>query len=343
VGQGSNASIDSATAVGQGSNAGATGSTVVGQAAKVQTTSDRAVALGFQTSVGTGATDAIAIGTKGAANNIGDNAKNSIAIGNTATVSPNATNAIAIGTGAKATANGAVAIGRNAIASDPGTATGDSSVATGIDASAYGFKASATGNTSTAVGTNSSTTQTNASAFGANAQATGLNSTAIGAGAIATAPNQMTFGTANSFYTLPGLATGGTFAGASKQTGSISANTIQFVTVDQNGNLGTSKAVFDTTEIERGLNALGQQVQSVGALSAALSAIPNTLPSDSNGGCGFGTGVYGNALAGAVGCVARLSQTTYINVAGSFTSAPPSSNYSSTASFMGRIGIFFQF
>ncbi|MEB3338005.1 MAG: YadA-like family protein, partial [Leptolyngbyaceae bacterium] len=173
-------------------------------------------------------------------------------------------------------------------------------------------------------------------AFGINAQATGAGSTAIGNGAIATGANQMTFGTSTSYYTLPGLASNGTFIGRTNQV----AGETRFVTVDTQGNLGTAN--FDPDAITRGLVTLGEQIESVGALSAAMSAIPNLVAAGERGGCGIGTGVYGGAFAGAFGCVTRVNGSVSINAAGAFTSTP-SSQYSSGSSFMGRVGVFFQF
>jgi hypothetical protein len=151
----------------------------------------------------------------------------------------------------------------------------------------------------------------------------------------------MAFGTPASYYTLPGLASSGQFIGSANQSGDT-----RYVTVDQSGNLGTAPGFFDPAtiqKVENGLVTLGQQIQSVGALAAALSSIPNTLSTGSNSGCGIGTGVYGSALAGAFGCVTRINKSITFNAAASFTSAPASSSYSSSSSFMGRIGFFFQF
>ena len=158
----------------------------------------------------------------------------------------------------------------------------------------------------------------------------------------------MTFGTNSSFYTLPGLAPNGAFVGSNGQTGTVADSTkVQYVTVDSTGRLGTSSSVVGLDPrvpgIEDGLRALGQQIQTVGALSAALSALPTTLPADSNGGCGIGTGVYGSAWAGAVGCTGRFSESVTFNLGGAFSSAPASTQYSSAPNFMARFGIFFQF
>jgi hypothetical protein len=115
------------------------------------------------------------------------------------------------------------------------------------------------------------------------------------------------------------------------------------VTVDQTGNLGTSS--YDAnlpSNLQTGLVQLGQQLESVGALAAALTAIPNTLPPGVNSGCGIGSGVYGSAWAGSFGCVARLNHSITFNAGGSFASVT-SSSYSNPPGFMGRFGFFFQF
>ena len=195
------------------------------------------------------------------------------------------------------------------------------------NASAYGNNASAGGMNSTAIGSNT--------------VASGSVSTAIGSGAIATGPHQITFGTPASYYTLPGLASSGEFVGTANQTGET-----RIVTVDQSGNLGTAPVSFNSAtvdQLEQGLVSLGQQMESVGALAAALSSIPNTVALDSNGGCGVGAGIYGSSWAGALGCVTRITQAITFNAAASITSAAASSSYSSISSVMGRLGFFFQF
>ncbi|MFM7366798.1 MAG: YadA-like family protein, partial [Sphaerospermopsis kisseleviana] len=139
---------------------------------------------------------------------------------------------------------------------------------------------------------------------------------------------------------LPGLASPGSEAKFVGDRYQNQNGDRRYVTVDDSGNLGTAK--FDPSVIEKGLYELGKQIESVGALASALSAIPNTLPLGVNNGCGVGTGVYGGAWAGALGCVTRVNRTITLNAGAAFTSAT-SSIYSNSSSFMGRLGLFFQF
>ena len=79
----------------------------------------------------------------------------------------------------------------------------------------------------------------------------------------------------------------------------------RFVTADSNGTLSTSN--YTINDYETALKKVDDAVSSVGALAAAMSAIPNVTTGDNVYGCGIGTGVFGSAWVGAAGCSAKLN------------------------------------
>ncbi|MFM2174914.1 MAG: hypothetical protein RLZZ54_2841 [Cyanobacteriota bacterium] len=199
---------------------------------------------------------------------------------------------------------------------------------------------------------------------------------ALGSGATVTRANQIVVGTASNSYTLPGLASGGSFVGTTNQSGEI-----QFVTVDSTGNLGTNN--FSPTAInnsissindnistlnssltatnsrlssaekritnvenrldtaESSLKTMNSQIENVGALAAALSSIPNLTSDNKTYGCGIGTGGYGSGWAGAAGCTGKVGSNVWLNGAIAFTGAN-STPWGSTSSVAGRVGVFLQ-
>mgnify|MGYP003343843056 FL=1 len=153
-----------------------------------------------------------------------------------------------------------------------------------------------------------------------------------------------------------GLAPAGNFVGSTRQNG----GELRLTTVDNEGNLGTTDFSVNTltqtlanvngsmramnqslARINNALETVNQQIMNVGALSAALSSIPNLTTADQNYGCGIGTGVYGSGLAGSAGCVARVSERVWVNAAIAVTRYNDS-GYGSTPSLAGRFGVFFQ-
>lgn len=138
---------------------------------------------------------------------------------------------------------------------------------------------------------------------------------------------QITIGAANgsSVVTIPGLATGGED---------------RFLTVNSNGTLGTSR--YSINDYTSALRAVDNQVGSVGAMAAALTAIPAITTDGKTVACGVGTGAFGSSWAGAVGCVGKVASSVWVNGALSFTPSV-STEFGSTASVGGRLGLFFQF
>jgi len=139
--------------------------------------------------------------------------------------------------------------------------------------------------------------------------------------------SQITLGAANgsSTVTVPGLATGGK---------------TKFVTANGNGTLATSK--YSVNDYESALRSVDNAISSVGAMAAALSSVPNLTTNDNQYGCGAGTGVFGSAWAGAVGCVAKVGDKVWVNLAGSYTPAVDT-KFGSTPTVAGRFGVFYQF
>ena len=61
-----------------------------------------------------------------------------------------------------------------------------------------------------------------------------------------------------------------------------------------------------------------QSINSVGALSAALTGLP-TVPTDTTLACGFGTGTHGGDFAFSGGCASKVNEKLSINYAASLT------------------------
>ena len=122
---------------------------------------------------------------------------------------------------------------------------------------------------------------------------------------------------------MPGLAgsNGSGFVGSRYQN----YGKKKFVTTDDQGTLGTSSF---------SVNDLVDSVGAVGALSASLSAIPQTtLLPDENLRCGIGTGGYGNQWAGSLGCAVKLKKRAFLNAG--LASTP---TQTIGGSIMGRVG-----
>jgi len=151
--------------------------------------------------------------------------------------------------------------------------------------------------------------------------------TATIGGNFAARGSQITLGAADgsSTVTIPGIASPGGQ---------------RFVTTDSSGRVGYSaNTVNDYTSA---LEQVSNQVSAAGAVAAALSSIPNLTNGSNRYGCGVGTGVYGSAWAGAAGCVAKVSNSVWVNGALSFTPSITTA-FGSTPSVAGRLGVFWQF
>jgi hypothetical protein len=151
--------------------------------------------------------------------------------------------------------------------------------------------------------------------------------TSIG-GNLAVTGKQITLGAADgtSTVTIPGI--------ASRSGGQ------RFVATDDAGNLSASQ--YTINDYNSALKQVDQQVSQVGAIAAALTAIPNLTSGTSTYGCGIGTGGFGSSWAGAAGCVAKVSDNIWVNGALSY-SPSVSTPFGSTPSVAGRLGVFFQF
>jgi hypothetical protein len=256
---------------------------------------------------------------------------------------------VAIGVGTQSSGTGSLAIGDNTKASgDASTAVGYVATASGLRSIALGPDATAGGTSSIAVGDESSATGSGASAFGAGAQAHGDFSTAIGPLAVATKPGEMviggpqtssiSLGVAGSSIKVPALASSGSYAGRSAQSG-----TTEFVTIDESGSLGTtpnlSGYVKDTVKSMSG--GLQSAVNSTSALVAAMSAVPTvTIADDEPARCGVGTGGVGSNFAFSAGCAVRVTKRLHVNGAISLASKVDYFGTSSSG-VAGRIGFSF--
>ena len=83
-------------------------------------------------------------------------------------------------------------------------------------------------------------------------------------------------------------------------------------------------------------------INRIGAMSMAVSALPNFTSGEKKYGCGVGTGVMGSAWAGAAGCVAKVNTNIWVNAALSYSPSVKTS-FGETASFAGRLGAFWAF
>ncbi len=238
-----------------------------------------------------------------------------------------------------------MSIGAGARSADPGTAVGVLADATGKDAVAVGFTASATSQNSIAIGAGAKTLANDQIMLGSSGQTvvapgqftvngattlqgpTQINNRLAVTGNTTLRGPQITIGAANgsSVVTIPGLATSGEE---------------RFVTVNSNGTLGTSS--YSIHPYSSALRAVDNPVGAVGAMAAALTAIPVITTDGKTVACGVSTGAFGSSWAGAVGCVGKVANSVWMNGALSFTPSI-STEFGSTASVGGRLGVFFHF
>lgn len=202
-------------------------------------------------------------------------------------------------------------------------ALGYKSLANNQRATAIGPDSRATGSNALAAGPGARATATNSLAVGARASADFYQSTALGYEAQTKRAYEVSVGSSRSIYRMPGLTgtSGSGFVGSRYQN----SGTKKLVTTDDQGTLGTSSY---------SVNDLVDSVGAVGALSASLSAIPQTtLLPDENLRCGIGTGGYGNQWAGSLGCAVKLKKRMFLNAGLASTPTPTIGG-----SVMGRVG-----
>ncbi len=138
-------------------------------------------------------------------------------------------------------------------------------------------------------------------ALGVNSTAKHTGATALGFGSQTDRDHQVSLGTKESPYSLPGLAPSHNFINSSYQN----YGEKRFVTTDDNGTLGTTTFSVDD---------LVETVAATGALSAALGSIPSTtLLPDENVRCGMGTGFYRSQWAGSIGCAVKVKKRLFLN------------------------------
>ena len=99
---------------------------------------------------------------------------------------------------------------------------------------------------------------------------------------------------------------------------------------------------FSVDDVKTALEKVHEGINQVGAMSMAVSALPNMTSGDKKYGCGVGTGVMGSKWAGAVGCVAKVGTNVWVN--GALTYSPSvETEFGSTGKVAGRLGAFWQF
>ena len=131
----------------------------------------------------------------------------------------------------------------------------------------------------------------------------------------------------SSAVVLPGLARTGTTENG-------------FVTVTPDGTLARSS--FSVNDVQDALKKVDDGINQIGAMSMAVSALPNFTSGEKKYGCGVGTGVMGNAWAGAAGCVVKVKSNIWVNAAVSYAPGVET-EFGSTASLAGRMGAFWAF
>ena len=204
----------------------------------------------------------------------------------------------------------------------------------GVRSSAFGASATASGENSSSFGANSSASGRGASAFGSGATASFDGSTAIGEGAITTRANHLVLGRQSTEVTIPNLSGVGSGIVSADSDGTLRRLSVSGRQLENSINTKIPR-------LEDAARGLGQAVQNVGAVAAALSAVPElTLQKDEPVRCGVGAGGFGSQYAAAAGCAARITNRVHVNGA---LSLAPSVNYAygSTSSVAGRVGISF--
>ncbi len=99
----------------------------------------------------------------------------------------------------------------------------------------------------------------------------------------------------------------------STNTSNIATNTSAIETLQSSNNLSEAKITANTNNI----NNLGEGVAGSTALTAALSALPQTSK-ESKLSCGVGTGAYSSRYAVGFGCASKVNERVDINAGGSY-------------------------
>jgi hypothetical protein len=311
-----------ASAEGQNVTATGTGSRAVGTNTRAQGVSASADGQNA-TASGTGSR---AIGFNAIAQGVDAYAegRNVVALGTGATALGYNTNVLAMGTDSFADGSDVTAIGSQSSAVGVNTlAVGTGASASSANSMAIGYQSLANNFNAIAIGPDSKATAVNSMAVGGRSSAEFYQSTALGYKATTKRDYEVAVGTSKSIYRMPGLAgsNGSGFVGSRYQN----YGKKKFVTSDDQGTLGTSSF---------SVNELVDSVGAVGALSASLSAIPQTtLLPDENLRCGIGTGGYGNQWAGSLGCAVKLKKRAFLNAG--LASTP---TQTIGGSIMGRVG-----
>ena len=100
---------------------------------------------------------------------------------------------------------------------------------------------------------------------------------------------------------------------SSSHSDSISTNTSNISTNTSNISTNTSNISTNTSNIK----ALGEGVAGSTALTAALTALPQTSK-ESKFSCGVGTGAYSSRYAVGFGCASKVNERVDINAGGSY-------------------------
>jgi hypothetical protein len=172
------------------SNSGSTNDGTIAIGANVTANANKAIVIGVNGS--TCESEGISFGDNV---DIAAFSDRSIGIGNAISIGTGTTDAVAIGTQTQVTAADAVAIGRDATSGEKSVSIGRDADATNLVGVAIGYNAKATFEGAVAMGANTQAVNDSTVAIGANAYTPTANSTAIGTSSLAEAVNTVAIGT----------------------------------------------------------------------------------------------------------------------------------------------------
>ena len=128
--------------------------------------------------------------------------------------------------------------------------------------------------------------------------------------------------------TAEGISVGGDPLVSKKANGELHIGKNSWITKEENGRqkvyakdaAGNPIPIDYTNGTKLLINGrdVEQSINNVGALSAALTGLPN-VPTDTTLACGFGTGTHGGDFAFAGGCASKVNEKLSINYAASIT------------------------
>ena len=118
------------------------------------------------------------------------------------------------------------------------------------------------------------------------------------------------------------------------------SNQMELWATDSSGRIAPINITNGTKLLINGRD-VEQSIDNVGALSAALTALP-TVPTDSPISCGIGTGTHSKNYAFSGGCASKVNEKLSFNAAASFVPGQEyqgtDNSYSARAGFVFKLG-----